>query len=52
MAGGVEVKNRNKSTSFGFKPSALWEPDSVNEGEGVGYLTEKLEVGSLSPAAL
>ena len=48
----VEVKNRNKSAPFRFKPSAPREPDGVNEGKGVGYLTEKLEVGSLSPGVL
>lgn len=37
---------------FGFRSTANTEPDDVNDGKGVGCLTEKLEVCSLSPAAL
>ena len=33
-------------------PDANKEPGNVNKGKGVVYLTEKLEVCTLSPAAL
>ena len=31
-----------------FEPDVSAENDNINEGKGVGYLTEKLEVCSLS----
>lgn len=37
---------------FRFKPDSNREPGDVNEEKGVGYITEKLEMCSLSPVAL
>lgn len=48
----IQWANKNICQYLGFKPNVNIEPDNVNEGKGVGYLTEKWEVCSLSPAAL
>lgn len=48
----IEAKKKVlASRYFGFTPGANRERDEVNDRKGVGYLTKKLEVCNLSPAA-
>ena len=49
---GIRCQTKNHQWLFGnissLKPNANTEPGNVNEGKGVGYLTEKLEVCGLA----
>ena len=47
-----EKKKKIQDQNEKQTPDANKEPGNVNKGKGVVYLTEKLEVCTLSPAAL